>query len=637
MTVDDRFGHSVANLGDLYRNDGTVVAVGAPGDDTGGTNRGAIYLLSYDTTGTLTRTVKVTGDTADGPALENGDQFGAAIANLGAFDSGGGTVIAVGAPEDDTGGTNRGAIYLLYYDTAGTLTRTVKVTGDTADGPALENGDQFGAAIANLGDLDGGGGTVVAVGAPEDDTGGTDRGAIHLLSYDAAGTLVAIKINHGTTTPDSSVLTLTDDDSFGRSVAHLGDLYGNDRTVVAVGADGDDTGGNDSGAIHLLSYDATGALMAIDTVTGDMVLDPAPSGDERLGFSIANVGDIDGGNGTVVAVGAIGDRAAGDSNGAVYLLSYNATGTVTATTKIGPDGIPNSPLVNAHDLFGSAIAPLGDFYSDGGTVVAVGAGRTVGSGSDLGTLHLLDYRERLDRFACRNGTPELGAPAASNEERCASCDSGYALNGVRCETTKYACENGTAAPITMPLAASEERCASCDSGYGLNGVRCETARYICQNGIAAVATATLAANEEKCTGCDRGYVLDGIRCAAVKYTCQNGIAAVAILPLLASEEKCARCDSGYALNGVRCETARYTCRNGIAAVATATLTANEEKCARCHPGYGLNGVRCEAGSYYCENGTPRSGRPPGGGRVHACVLCDGPIYYSWRPVPHRWS
>ena len=73
-------------------------------------------------------------------------------------------------------------------------TRTVKVT----HGVSLATEDYFGSSIAFAGDLDGDGGTVLAVGAALDDTGGASRGAIYLLSYNAAGVLQSTKkIAHG--------------------------------------------------------------------------------------------------------------------------------------------------------------------------------------------------------------------------------------------------------------------------------------------------------------------------------------------------------------------------------------------------------------------------------------------------------
>ena len=212
-------------------------------------------------------------------ALSNNGSFGSGIANVGDLDGGGGTVIAVSAEIDDTGGSNRGALYLLSYNTAGVLTATTKVddsttlSDGTTDALALSNDDLFGVRIANVGDLDGGGGMVIAVGAHRDDTGGTDRdanrGALYLLSYNASGALTATtKVDDSTTLSDGTTdaLALSNGDNFGVGVANVGDLDGGGGTVIAVGAIRDDTGGDraNRGALYLLSFNAGGALTATD-------------------------------------------------------------------------------------------------------------------------------------------------------------------------------------------------------------------------------------------------------------------------------------------------------------------------------------------------------------------------------------
>ena len=103
--------------------------------------------------------------------MANDDSFGISVANVGDLDGGGGTVIAVGAHRDDTGGTGRGALYLLSYDAGGALTATTKIAHGNPSSLSLSNEGEFGVSVANVGDLDGGGGTVVAVGAWADNTG----------------------------------------------------------------------------------------------------------------------------------------------------------------------------------------------------------------------------------------------------------------------------------------------------------------------------------------------------------------------------------------------------------------------------------------------------------------------------------
>ena len=386
------FGRSLAFAGDLDGGGGTVLAVGADNID-GAT--GAIYLLSYDDEGTLQSTKKIgngvdetNGDatTENGlaPSLES-DRFGTAIANAGNFYGDGNTVLAVGAQSTES---NKGAIYLLSFSTAGNLTSAKKIAngldetnGDatTENGlaPSLANNDFFGNSLANAGDLDGGGGIVLAVGASGDDTGGSGRGAIYFLSFNARGNLIANTTVNSTTANGPG---LQDFDGLGNGgIANVGDLDGDGGTVLAVGATGDDTGGDRRGTIYLLSFDDSASLTStkkiahgLDETNADSNANaPRLADADNFGNSLANAGDLDGGGGTVLAVGA---RSSDVGKGAIYLLSFNTSANLTATTFVANGTAKAAPmLLSARPFFGSAIANVGNLDGSGGRVLAVGA------------------------------------------------------------------------------------------------------------------------------------------------------------------------------------------------------------------------------------------------------------------------
>jgi hypothetical protein len=113
------------------------LAVGAWGDDTGGTNRGAVHVLFMNTDGTVSSSVKIASGTNGGPTLTNGDKFGTSVASIGDLDGDGVLDLAVGAYQDDTGGTDRGAIYILFMNTDGTVSSSVKIASGTNGGPTL--------------------------------------------------------------------------------------------------------------------------------------------------------------------------------------------------------------------------------------------------------------------------------------------------------------------------------------------------------------------------------------------------------------------------------------------------------------------------------------------------------------------
>ena len=381
LASDDFFGSAVAFAGDLDGGGGTVLAVGAQGDDTGGEDRGAIYLLSYNATGALQTTKKIAsgldetnaGSNALAPTLVNNSFFGSSIANAGDLDGGGGTVLTVGSIGD---ATFKGAIYLLSFNASGSLTATTKIGSGTTNGPTLAVNDIFSVGITNAGDLDGDGGTVLAVGAINDSISGNNRGAIYLLSFDPNGALqntkkIASGLDETNAGSNSNAPTLTNTDQFGSSLANAGDLDGGGGTVLAVGATG-------SNAIHLLSFSAAGALQSSkkiasgvdETNTAHTLAPTSVSG--SFGTSLANAGNLYGNGNTVLFVGANSDDTNGDNRGAIYLLSFGATGSLTATpTKIA-HGTSNGPVLTNGYGFGTSLASAGNLDGNGGRVLAVG-------------------------------------------------------------------------------------------------------------------------------------------------------------------------------------------------------------------------------------------------------------------------
>ncbi len=113
----DYFGSSLTSLPDLDGNGYVDLAVGALGDDNGGSgnnaDRGAVWILSLDTSGTVEVFQKISGTGGDFSGdLDNGDNFGAALSHIEDLDGNGSPKLAIGAPGDDDGGLDRGAVWI---------------------------------------------------------------------------------------------------------------------------------------------------------------------------------------------------------------------------------------------------------------------------------------------------------------------------------------------------------------------------------------------------------------------------------------------------------------------------------------------------------------------------------------------
>ena len=257
------FGSSLAAMGDLDGDGVPDLAVGAHRDDTGGLHRGAVHVLFLKSDGTVKSSTKIASGMNGGPVLAAHDRFGASVTSMGDLNGDRVTDLVVGAFADDTGGTDRGAVHVLFMNPNGTVQSSVKIASGLNSGPTLADGDFFGFSVTSIGDWDADGVTDLAVGALKDDTGGTNRGAVHLLMMNANGT---VKSHSKLASGINGSPTLDNDDLFGSSVAWY-DLEGYGNLVV--GARRDDTGGTDRGAVYVLHFKAlTDFGDAPDTGTG---------------------------------------------------------------------------------------------------------------------------------------------------------------------------------------------------------------------------------------------------------------------------------------------------------------------------------------------------------------------------------
>ena len=89
----------------------------------------------------------------------------------------------MGADGDDDGGGggDRGAVYILFMNTDGTVDSFQTISDTAGDFTAtLDDGDRFGSSVVAIGDLNGDDVPDLAVGAHFDDDGGTNHGAVYI-------------------------------------------------------------------------------------------------------------------------------------------------------------------------------------------------------------------------------------------------------------------------------------------------------------------------------------------------------------------------------------------------------------------------------------------------------------------------
>ena len=233
----DGFGSAVAAIGDLDGNGVEDLAVGAPGDDRRGMDRGAVWLLFRGANGELIKRVPLRnglsfGEPSQWPTCSG---FGRALAALGDLDGDGTPELAVGAPFGTIRSSTKGEVRILSLAPDGRA-----MDEDLVFVSGLSAGAKFGVSLASLGDFHVDGAADMIVGADE---------RVRLMTATETPTWV------------QSITNVTQFEDFGHSAAALGDLNGDGTTDIAVGAPSADDGSLNSGAVWVLFLSSSGSVL----------------------------------------------------------------------------------------------------------------------------------------------------------------------------------------------------------------------------------------------------------------------------------------------------------------------------------------------------------------------------------------
>ena len=261
--ADDESGRSVS-----LSNDGTIVAIGAYGNDGGGSNAGSVRVYK-NISGTWTQI----GANINGEAA--GDYSGRSVSL-----SSDGTIVAIGAPDNDGSGTDAGSVR-IYKNTLGTWTQI----GADINGEATDDWSGWSVSLSSDG-------TIVAIGTYRNDGSGSEAGSVRVYQ-NIAGTWTQI---------GADINGEVADDYSGYSVS-----LSSDGTIVAIGALQNDGSGADAGSVRVYQN-----VSGIWTKRGADIDGEAV--DDYSGYSVSLSGD-----GTIVAIGAYGNNGNGSNAGSVRI------------------------------------------------------------------------------------------------------------------------------------------------------------------------------------------------------------------------------------------------------------------------------------------------------------------------------
>lgn len=205
--------------------DGDALVAGARGNGDGGANSGETRVFSWDGTSWSQQGTDIQGEAA-------GDRSGHAAAI-----SDDGTVIAIGAPENDGAGANAGHVRIFGWNGTSWAQRGADIDGVAA-------GDQWGYSVDLSGDA-----LTLAAGSPKR---ASSTGAIRILTYSST-----------TWTQSASLAGASVGEEFGSSVALSGTA-----TTLAVGAPLADTSATNSGVVRVFRVSVESTASNATAVSG---------------------------------------------------------------------------------------------------------------------------------------------------------------------------------------------------------------------------------------------------------------------------------------------------------------------------------------------------------------------------------
>ena len=233
----DQSGWAVAFAGDTDGDGADDILVGAPYAHPGGVYTGALYVVL----GGVRGTIELSEADAMYTGRTSGDLVGYSVSAAGDVNNDGFADVLVGGPEEDTGGNDAGAAWLLLGPLDGDHSL------QTADATFVgENNDDYaGSAVAGAGDIDSDGFDDLVIGARLDDTRLSNAGAAYLVRGPVSG---AVDL----ATVDAKALGESSSDWAGAAVAGVGDTDLDGSDDVLIGVPFSDDWSSDAGMVWLV-------------------------------------------------------------------------------------------------------------------------------------------------------------------------------------------------------------------------------------------------------------------------------------------------------------------------------------------------------------------------------------------------
>jgi hypothetical protein len=242
--------------------------------------------------------------------------------------------------------------------------------------------DSSGIAVAGAGDINGDGLADVIVGARRAaPPSGSNAGSSYVVFGRSSGFAATINLGTLNGTTGFRLDGVAADDLSALSVAAAGDVNGDGRDDLIIGAAGADPGGvSGAGSSYVLygrSSPAFTAVVSLGSLTGSngFRIDGVLLGDGS-GNDVAAAGDINGDGIDDLIIGASQADPNGANSGSVYVVHGRASPAFPATLNLGTlngtDGFRMDGVQNGN-FTGREVAAAGDINGDGKPDLIIGA------------------------------------------------------------------------------------------------------------------------------------------------------------------------------------------------------------------------------------------------------------------------
>ena len=386
----------VSGITDLNGDGIADIIVGGPGDDDKAVDAGRIYVVFGSATGGTTTTLagdpvaKATEILIDG--VTAGDFSGSAVGSVTDLNNDSKAEILIGAPMVENGAlVDAGAAYVVWgkatagtgngVDLADPFSGTGNGKGYVMKGEAA--GDHAGQVITSIGSMNGDAKAEILVGAAGNDAGGVDAGAAYVVwgkATDSAVNLTSVTAGTG----GFRIIGQNAGDAAGQALTAIGDVNGDGKADILVGAMGNDAGGLNAGAAYVVFGKSTGTQVDLDNIalgTGGFRITGAAG--ESAGSAVTGLGDVNNDGIADMLVGASGSGKAyvvfGKANTSEVLLSNVAAGT---------GGFVITPELGG-DLAHLSVTGGADFNRDGIADIVIGTPNNSEGGFDAGAVYVV--------------------------------------------------------------------------------------------------------------------------------------------------------------------------------------------------------------------------------------------------------